>query len=142
MTRLAAALPAVFLWCSVAVISGLFFAADYRGITRFFARCTPPRLAQVLYLVKDCVQRSALQMAKSYLILMAVTFAELAAGFWLLGIAHPVSMALLVALSLIHISGGHGAGRVDGFGRAGGKGLVRHHLPGLKAAPAGGGQLC
>ena len=36
-------------------------------------------------------------MAKSYLILMAVTFAELAAGFWLLGIAHPVSMALLVA---------------------------------------------
>ncbi|ERI96128.1 MULTISPECIES: AI-2E family transporter [Eubacteriales] len=97
VTRLAAALPAVFLWCSVAVISGLFFAADYRGITRFFARCTPPRLAQVLYLVKDCVQRSALQMAKSYLILMAVTFAELAAGFWLLGIAHPVSMALLVA---------------------------------------------
>ena len=97
VTRLAASLPAVFLWCSVAVISGLFFAADYRSITRFLARCTPPRLAQVFYLVKDCVQRSALQMAKSYLILMAVTFAELAAGFWLLGIAHPVSMALLVA---------------------------------------------
>jgi len=93
-----ASVPGLFMGVMFAIISSLFFAADYSKITGSVARLFPPQKQGLLAELKAFVTGIGFKYVKAYAILMAVTFTELTAGLTLLGIDGAAVIAALTAI--------------------------------------------
>lgn len=93
-TRIPAFLVALFL----TIIASFFFVMDYYKITSFLARQLSDNAKRRLFVVKDYVVNVLFRFVRAYLILMSITFAEMAIGLLILRVPNAVAIAFGTAL--------------------------------------------
>lgn len=104
--NLAKAVPMAALTVIFTILSSVLICADYDGVTAFVMRQIPARMHSTVLEVRDYLARSILNIIKTYLILMAVTFLLLLLGMWALRIGDFVSIAAVIAfLDLLPVLG-------------------------------------
>jgi sporulation integral membrane protein YtvI len=98
ISSLVSFVPNLFLSIIFAVISSLFFAMDYSKITGYFARLFPTQKQNLLVEIKAFATGIGLKYVKAYVILMTLTFIELAIGLSLLRVDRSIVIAALIAV--------------------------------------------
>lgn len=95
--KLVSAVPQIFLFFIVTVLSAVYFCVDYEKIRDFvFAHCSRARRT-LLTKALNVFKHTAFQFAKSYFLLFLLTFAGLFFGFVLLGEQYAFLIALITA---------------------------------------------
>ncbi len=91
------ALPGVFLVSLVTVVACFYFALDIELLHKKLGELLPTRAVKILHNIKDRAGRGFKKYLRAYLILFAITFAELLVGFLILGVDYSVILALIIA---------------------------------------------
>lgn len=91
-------MPGILLSCIVSAVAACYIAADFPSLIRFARGVIGPRVYGNIRKVKEIFVTSVFKLGKGYAILMLMTFAELLAGFYLLGIKHALLLAALTAV--------------------------------------------
>ena len=94
----AAALPGLFIDLVVLIISTFFIAADYPRMRDFCLRQLGEKATAVTMQIKEYVIGTLFVCIRSYILIMSITFVELAIGLSLIKIPHAVLIALLTAV--------------------------------------------
>lgn len=103
---LASRLPRVMVGFLVWVIASVFLTVDYRRVTAFFARQIPPHRRALAADAKTLFCDTVGRMLRAYGLLLLLTFGELLAGFWLIGVkSAPLAAALIALVDLLPILG-------------------------------------
>lgn len=92
------ALPRSLLFLSVCAIASLYFSFDLERVHAVLSRRLPRRAKAALLRLKSGFLSVLLRYARSYLILMGITFVIVLIGFLLLGVRYSFLAALVVAL--------------------------------------------
>ena len=95
---IAGRMPGILLSCIVSAMAACYIAADFPSLIRFARGVIGPRVYGNIRKVKEIFVTSVFKLGKGYAILMLMTFAELLAGFYLLGIKHALLLAALTAM--------------------------------------------
>lgn len=98
VSNLARVLPGFLLRATLCVVSSFFFAADYDRIAAFCVRRLPGRWQAAVKKLHRISGQTLARLARAYLLLMAITFAEVWAGLWLLRVPGAAGWAALTAL--------------------------------------------
>lgn len=96
--RLVKSVPSVLFTLTLSVLSSFFIAMDYPRVTAFILAQIPSRWQQLLFACRRFLTGQLLKVLRGYLIIMTITFCELAAGFWLLKIPHFLQRGALIAV--------------------------------------------
>lgn len=100
------ALPMLALTTIFTILSSVLICVDYDDVTGLLLRQIPERLHSTVFQVRDFLATTVLKIVKAYLILMVITFAELALGLWLLGVKSFWGTAAIIAvLDLLPVLG-------------------------------------
>ena len=97
-TNLVSAVPGLFIKLVLMIISTFFITADYDHLTGFCLRQMGKKTTSVFLQIKEYVAGTLLVCIRSYAIIMAITFVELAIGLTLVGINHAILVALIIAV--------------------------------------------
>lgn len=97
-SQMALSLPALFISILFTVISSFFIAMDYYRITTFIVGQFSEKNQSIIMDAKNYVVSTVFKMITSYAMIMTITFAELCAGFWLLGLENPFLTAACIAI--------------------------------------------
>ena len=95
---LATGVPNLILSILTMIFSTVFVAGDYEGIGAFLAQHIPENAKRILLRVRVYLTDTLLVVIRSYVLIMLLTFAELAILFSLFGIENPVLKAVLIAV--------------------------------------------
>ncbi len=95
--RLVSAVPQIFLFFIVTVLSAVYFCVDYEKICVFVKRLVPDDRWRLLQGTFDVIRQTAFQFGKSYLLLFLFTFAGLFFGFVLMREEYAFLIALITA---------------------------------------------
>lgn len=90
-------LPSVFLVSIVTVVACFYFSLDIELIHKKLKVVLPDRITELLQKFKKRISIGFKKYLRAYLIIFAITFAELFVGFLILGIDYSVVLALLIA---------------------------------------------
>ena len=93
-----AAVPGLFIKTLITIIATFFISVDYYEITFFIARQLNTKQISLLYDAETYAKTALVQYIKSYSLILFITFAEIAAGLWLLGVKRAVLIAMLIAV--------------------------------------------
>jgi len=96
-SKLVSAIPQIFIFCAITVLSAVYFCMDYESVRAFFHSLLPTERREAAGSVWNTLKRTALQFLKSYLILFLLMFAGLFLGFALLGERYAFLFALITA---------------------------------------------
>ncbi len=91
-------LPRALLATLFFVLGFIFFTKDFGAVTAFCMRQVPAPQRPTVKAAVRALKETTLSVGKAYLLLGFVTFLELALGFWLLDIPHPLLWAAVTAL--------------------------------------------
>lgn len=80
------------------VVSSFAIAMDYARVTAFVLRQFPPRLRPMLLEIKSFLLFCLLRFVRAYLVIMFITFCELAVGLWALRVQGFWRIAMIVAV--------------------------------------------
>ena len=94
----AAAVPGIFLNLIITIIVTFFMTIDYPVITGFLVRQFPEASRKVLGEIKGFVRGTLLKCLASYILILSITFIELAVGFTIMGVHHGILIALGIAV--------------------------------------------
>lgn len=94
----AISLPGLFLDLVLMIITTFFLAIDYEAVKSFTLRQLDDNTKMLLWEIKDYVGGTLWVCLRSYLIIMALTFAELAVGLSVIRVNHAVLVALLISI--------------------------------------------
>ncbi len=97
ITTMVTFVPGIFLAIILAVISSVFFVVDYNNITQFIVNQLPERYINGLVKLKNFAGKTGLKYIKAYILLMLITFSELAVGLSILQVERALTIAALVA---------------------------------------------
>ena len=97
-TDLASALPMVLITVLVTIFCSAFISLDYPRVTAALHNLLPVRFHPLADQLKGFAVNTLLRLLRAYLLLLFITFAELCAGLWLLGVRGFVSIAAVIAL--------------------------------------------
>lgn len=97
-SKLVSAIPQIFIFCVITVLSAVYFCMDYEKIRRFCKSRVPTERWGAAVKFGATFKRTALQFLKSYLLLFLITFAGLFLGFTLLRENYAFLFAFLTAL--------------------------------------------
>ncbi|MBE6866577.1 MAG: sporulation integral membrane protein YtvI [Oscillospiraceae bacterium] len=92
------AVPGLFIKTLITIIATFFISVDYYEITFFIARQLNTKQISLLYDAETYAKTALVQYIKSYSLILFITFAEIAAGLWLLGVKRAVLIAMLIAV--------------------------------------------
>ena len=95
--RIVSAMPEAFVFCTVAVISGFFFAVGGVDLGAF-SRFLPENMRAGLEKLKRRSAEAAVGWVRAYLLVLGLTFFELFIGFSVLGVNYSFLAAIAVAL--------------------------------------------
>ena len=104
VANIAKSLPKLLLDFIITIIATFFLTVDYHKVIDFFMRQVPSRHHHLIRNSKEVFVKSILKMLKSYLIIIGITYCELAIGFSIINIIIPnsipyaLSIAVLVAI--------------------------------------------
>ena len=93
-----AAVPGVFFFLIVTLISLIYFSLDLERINAFCNRILPANISAALGKFKDGVLFVIKKYIRSYLLIMLITYLTVLLGFFVLGVEHAPLIALVVAL--------------------------------------------
>ena len=96
--NLVGALPSLALTISFSVLSTILFLMDYRRITSFAIRLLPSSALRPLVESKRFLLGSVKKVVGAYLLIMLITFGEIAVGLWLLRVPYFAVIGLVIAL--------------------------------------------
>ncbi|MBR5273095.1 MAG: sporulation integral membrane protein YtvI [Clostridia bacterium] len=94
-------IPSIFLAVIIGIISTAFFSIDYQKITNFIIRQLSPKHQNTLLAIKKIFFSTILKLIKSYSILMLITFAQIAAMFYLMKIFNVYKTDYIILLSAL-----------------------------------------
>ncbi len=97
-TNTAKNLPAFLISSIVTVVASFYIAKDFEKIKKFFKNFLKPKTYKTVVEIKDIVQKSIFKFAVGYLLLMGITFVEMAVGFLILRVKYAVLVAALVSV--------------------------------------------
>ena len=97
LTSLVSSIPKSLLFLLVTVISLIYFSIDLEKINSTVARVVPVKLRKTLREARENLFKVVLGYAKSYILIMLITFAEVFLGFVLIRVEHAPLLALMVA---------------------------------------------
>lgn len=97
-SKLVSAIPQIFIFCVITVLSAVYFCMDYEKIRRLLKSCLPTERWAAAVSAGNTFKRTALQFLKSYLVLFLITFAGLFLGFTLLRETYAFLFALITAV--------------------------------------------
>ena len=96
-SKLVSAIPQIFIFCVITVLSAVYFCMDYEKFRHFLqSHISMERWAVAVSAGETC-KRTAKQFLKSYLLLFLITFAGLFLGFTLLRESYAFLFALITA---------------------------------------------
>ena len=90
--------PFMIVTIIATVVSCCFITKDYYTITSFIRRQLSERHWDILVRAKDLFVKNILKMLRGYMLLMLLTFCELALGLTILRVEHSIAVALLIAV--------------------------------------------
>lgn len=91
-------IPSFVIKLVITVVATFFFVGDYDGITAFFRKFLSPKQADLVDRGQSYVKNVLFIYIRSYSFLFLLTFAELCAGMFLLGMPYPALLALCIAV--------------------------------------------
>lgn len=89
--------PAFLVSSVVTVVASCYIAKDFEGLVKFLHSMISKRKYTVILKIKDILINSVFKFLKGYLLLMAITFAELLCGLLILRVKNAPLTALLIA---------------------------------------------
>lgn len=98
VTGAARVVPSVLMAFIVTLISTFFMSAEYTKIKAFLLRQLPERYSHLVSGTSQAFSHTIGRLLQSYLMIMFITFVELAIGFAILRVDHPIFVAALIAL--------------------------------------------
>ena len=98
LTAIATRVPGVLFFILVTLIAAVYFSIDIERINSFVRRMLPERFGRALVRLKDSFLRVGVRYARSYLILMSITFVIMLAGFLIMRIKNALFLALVISL--------------------------------------------
>lgn len=98
LSALAAATPSVLLFSVTLIIGVYFISASFPEIAAFVKRQIPSRFAGRARAVYQGLRRTLGRWLRAQLIMMLITFFELALAFALLGVGYPLALAVITAV--------------------------------------------
>lgn len=98
LSNFATKIPLFIVSFIIMIISSFFIAVDYERITTFFKSQIPAKVNLMILDIRLYLKATLIQYLKSYLIIIIMTFVELAIGFTILGINQAILVAILVAI--------------------------------------------
>ncbi|MGN0492746.1 MAG: sporulation integral membrane protein YtvI [Acutalibacteraceae bacterium] len=90
--------PGFLLSCVVSAAAACYIAADYPSLAKFIKGVCGKRIYENAVKIKNILINSVFRLFKGYLIIMALTFAELFIGFVVFKIKYAPLLAALIAL--------------------------------------------
>lgn len=91
-------LPGFLLGTVICVIASIFLAVDYDKAATTVMGILPPKVREIILVAKRALGAIVGKYLKSYMIILLMTFAELAIGLWIVGIGKPLRIAALIAV--------------------------------------------
>lgn len=98
LTGLAASIPSALLSATICIISTIFMATTFDAIIRFLKENLPDKVTETAGYVVKSFRNVIMKYGISYLIIMLMTFGEIAVGLLIIGKPHAVLIAALIAL--------------------------------------------
>lgn len=98
IAALIAKLPDLLLFAVMTVIAAFYISADFDRINAFLCAQLPSRAVIGLRRFRRRMVVTGFRYLRAYAIMMAITFAELLAGFWMLRIEYAFTIALFTAV--------------------------------------------
>ena len=98
LTSMAASLPSTLLSAAIGVISTIFMATSFDAILRFFKTNLPEKVTETAGYVVKSFRNIVMKYGVSYLLIMLMTFGEIAVGLLIIGKPHPILIAALIAI--------------------------------------------
>jgi len=90
--------PGFLLKLLITVIATVFLTIDFPKIKAFVMRQLTPRVQDLLHNARVQLGRTLWSYTRSYALILAITFAELALGLTIIGIKNALGIAVLIAL--------------------------------------------
>lgn len=90
-------LPNMVLGLFLGILSSFFILMDYDRIAAFVYRQLSPRLKRLLQSSKSFLVTTGRNVIKAYFLIMLMTFCEVSAGLWLLGVEYYAVLGIIVA---------------------------------------------
>ena len=97
-TGAASRIPLFVVALFLCIIASYFFVMDYYKITSFVTRQLSEKVSKRLFIIKEYVVNVLFRFARAYLILMSITFAEVALGLLILQVKNFFTIALVTAI--------------------------------------------
>lgn len=91
-------LPRLLLAALFFILASIFFTRDYTAVVSFLKRQIPPPQRPLAQAALRALKETFSGVVRAYLLLGVLTFLELAAGFSLLRVPHPLLLAAITAL--------------------------------------------
>ncbi len=98
ITGVAAGIPSVLLSAAICIISTIFMATSFDAIRTFFKANLPERVTEVAGYVGKSFRNVIMKYGVSYLIIMLMTFGEIAVGLLIIGKPRAILFAALIAV--------------------------------------------
>lgn len=98
LAGLAAQIPSILLLLTFTIVISVLTSVGYRTVSDFIHEIVPPAVADFISRLRQFLRETLWKVVRAYTIIMAVTFAEIAAGLWLLGFDYALPVATIVAL--------------------------------------------
>lgn len=98
VTNLVTVVPSFFISTVLFIISSFFFVVDYDKITSFAQNKMNDRMKSFMDDLYSFMKDKVVVIIKSYVTIMCITFFELAAGFFIIGLDGFIWIALLIAI--------------------------------------------
>lgn len=91
-------IPNFLLSFAFTIMASIFIIMDYHQVTGFIVKQFPERYKPMVFEIRKYFSVTMLQYIKAYVILMGITFVELAIGFVIIDVKNPILVAAVIAL--------------------------------------------
>ena len=98
LSSLVTKVPSLFIKTLVTVIASFFISVDYYNITYFITKQLNTKQIYILYEAENYAKTALWQYAKSYSLIMLITFAEVGTGLMLLRVDNALVIAMIIAV--------------------------------------------
>ena len=98
LTSVATSIPNALLNAAICIISTIFMATTFESIIRFLKKNMPEKVTETAGYVVKSFRNVIMKYGISYLIIMLMTFAEIAIGLLIIGKPHALLIAALIAV--------------------------------------------
>lgn len=95
--QIAGFIPEFVLFLIVTAVASCYIAADFPVLVRFICNLCGEKICNIAVRVKEIALNSIFKIAKGYLLLMLLTFAELFIGLLALRVKHALILAMLIS---------------------------------------------